>query len=128
VVGGSIGLGFAIPSNQARRTAEQLIETGHATYPIVGVLLDETYSGEGVKVSASGQEGRDAVTRGGPADVAGIEEGDIILEIDDRPVTVPDELIVAIRAHSVGDTVVLRVRSGSDERDVRVVLAEATSD
>ena len=40
VVGGSIGLGFAIPSNQVRRTADQLIETGHATYPIIGVLLD----------------------------------------------------------------------------------------
>ena len=40
VASGSIGLGFAIPSNQARRTAEQLIETGSATYPIIGVLLD----------------------------------------------------------------------------------------
>lgn len=127
-IGGSIGLGFAIPSNQARRTAEQLIETGHATYPIVGVLLDQTYVGEGVKVSATDQEGREAVSPGGPADLAGIAEGDIILEIDGRPVTEPDELIVAIRAHSVGDTVVLHVRSGSDERDVRVVLAEATSE
>ena len=44
----AIGLGFAIPSNQARRTAEQLIETGRATYPIIGVLLDQRYAGEGV--------------------------------------------------------------------------------
>ncbi len=49
---GNIGLGFAIPSKQAARTAEQLIDTGRATYPIIGVLLDRSYTGEGVKVTA----------------------------------------------------------------------------
>ncbi|MEK8228391.1 trypsin-like serine protease [Oerskovia sp. M15] len=48
---GSIGLGFAIPSNQARRTAEELIENGTATYPVIGVLLDSRYQGEGVQVT-----------------------------------------------------------------------------
>ncbi|MFI2753481.1 S1C family serine protease [Cellulomonas sp. P22] len=124
--GGSIGLGFAIPSNQARRTAEQLIETGHATYPIIGVLLDQTYSGEGVQVAKDTQNGSSPVTPRGPADRAGIRKGDVILAIDGRPVTDPDELIVAIRAKTPGDTVVLRVRSGTDERDVRVVLDESS--
>lgn len=129
VVAGNIGLGFAIPSNQARRTAEQLIETGTATYPVVGVLLDQSYSGEGVQVATDAQQGQEAVSAGGPADNAGIRSGDIILSIDGRPVTEADELIVAIRAKAPGETVSLRVRTGDEpERDVRVVLDEATSE
>jgi putative serine protease PepD len=123
--GGSIGLGFAIPSNQARRTATQLIETGHATYPIIGVLLDQRYSGQGVRVATAAQGSEQPVTKAGPADRAGIKAGDIILSIDGRPVTDPDELIVAIRARTPGDTVTLRVRTGTHERDVPVKLDES---
>ncbi|WP_435735367.1 trypsin-like peptidase domain-containing protein [Cellulosimicrobium sp. PMB13] len=125
---GSIGLGFAIPSNQARRTAEQLIADGVATYPVIGVLLDQRYQGEGVQVSTDPQQGQQAVTPDGPADAAGIRPGDVILSIDGRPVTESDELIVAIRAKAPGDAVTLRVRAGGQERDVRVVLDEATSE
>jgi putative serine protease PepD len=124
--GGSIGLGFAIPSNQARRTAEQLIETGTATYPVIGVLLDGEYTGEGVQVATQAQGVQQPVTPDGPADRAGIRAGDVILSIDGRPVTASDELVVAIRARTPGDAVLLRVR-GADgtERDVRVVLDES---
>ncbi|WP_275006095.1 trypsin-like peptidase domain-containing protein [Promicromonospora iranensis] len=124
---GNIGLGFAIPSNQARHTAEQLIETGTATFPIIGVLLDPSYQGEGVQVSKEPQQGTPAVTPDGPADRAGLEPGDVILSIDGRPVSVADELIVAIRAKAPGDPVTLQVRSDGDEREVRVVLEERAS-
>ncbi|WP_307844548.1 trypsin-like peptidase domain-containing protein [Actinotalea solisilvae] len=124
---GSIGLGFAIGSNQARRTAEQLIETGVATYPVVGVLLDQRYQGEGVQVSTEAQNGVAPVTADGPADRAGIEPGDVIVAIDGRPVTEDEELIVAIRAKAPGDSVTLTVRTGDEERDVRVVLDETQS-
>ncbi|WP_020013390.1 S1C family serine protease [Promicromonospora sukumoe] len=124
---GNIGLGFAIPSNQARHTAEQLIETGSATFPIIGVLLDPAYQGEGVQVSQEAQQGTPAVTPNGPADQAGIKPGDVILSVDGRPVSVADELIVAIRAKAPGDPVTLQVRSGKNEREVRVVLEERSS-
>jgi putative serine protease PepD len=125
---GSIGLGFAIPANQARHTAEQLIATGRATYPVIGVLLDAAYEGEGVQVATEPQGGAAPVTPDGPADAAGVRAGDVILSIDGRPVSRSDELIVAIRARAPGDAVTLRVRSGEQERDVRVVLSEATSE
>lgn len=127
--GGSIGLGFAIPANQARRTAQELIETGRATYPVIGVVLDGTYTGEGVQVAGGPQgEFSDPVTPGGPADRAGIRPGDVILAIDGRPVTESDELVVAIRARAPGDAVTLTVRGGDgQEREVRVVLDEVAS-
>lgn len=48
---GSIGLGFAIPINQARKTAEQLIKNGKATYPVVGVSVDMQYAGDGARIA-----------------------------------------------------------------------------
>jgi putative serine protease PepD len=126
---GNIGLGFAIPSNQAARTAQEIIETGRATYPVIGVLLDRTYRGQGVKVlDADARTEQPIVSPGGPADQAGIEPGDVIVAFEGRPVTDPDELIVAIRAQRPGDTVDLTVRRDGREREVSVQLEEAESD
>lgn len=126
---GSIGLGFAIPSNQARRTATELIETGEATYPVIGVMLDRTYDGEGVMVSRTDTVDGPAVSPGGPGDQAGVQPGDVIVAIDGRPVARPDELIVAIRARAPGDTITLTVRpgGGQDETELAMELDEAVS-
>ncbi|WP_234988189.1 S1C family serine protease [Demequina sp. NBRC 110056] len=115
---GSVGLGFAIPSNQAQRTAEQLIETGSATYPVIGVQLDSRYTGEGVLVL----EGEQGVVAGGPAEAAGIEGGDVITAIDGRPITQADELVVQIRAQAVGDDITLTIERDGEEQDVVVTL------
>ena len=122
---GSIGVGFAIPSDQARKTAEQLIANGKATHPVIGVMLDTTYEGEGVKIAAVNRNGSPPITKGGPADKAGLRPGDVIIKFDGRPVVGPDEFVVAIRAKSVGDQVQLTVRRGNSERTVKMTLQAA---
>ena len=100
---GSIGLGFAIPINQARKTADQLIKNGVATYPVIGVSLNMNYTENGAQVSTNGR----GILPGGPAQKAGLRGGDVIIEIDGKEIYSPEELIVSIRAKSVGDRVTL---------------------
>ena len=116
---GSIGLGFAIPINQAKKTAEQLIKTGSATYPIMGIAVDTRYTGNGALISSEAN----GVTSGGPADKAGIKAGDLIIAIDGVEIASSDELIVAIRSHNVGDKVKIKFTRNAVTREVSVTLA-----
>ncbi|CAB4868180.1 unannotated protein [freshwater metagenome] len=116
---GSIGLGFAIPINQARKTAEQLIKNGKATYPVMGVSLDMQYQGEGAKVATTA----DAILPNGPAAKAGLKAGDIITKFEGRTIAAADELIVAIRAKSVGDKVHLTYLRQGKSYQVTLVLS-----
>jgi putative serine protease PepD len=122
---GNIGVGFAIPSDQARKTAEQLIRNGKATHPVIGVMLDTTYTGDGVKIATGSRNGSPPITKGGPADKAGLKPGDVITKFAGRPVVGPDEFVVAIRARSVGDVVDLTIRRGTSERTVKMTLQAA---
>ena len=120
---GNIGVGFAIPINQVRRTVEQIIETGEAQFPIIGASLDGRYDGEGARIAtAPAANGTPPIVPGGPAEKAGLEPGDVILAIDGEAVDGSSELIVAIRSRSPGDTITLTVRRDGDEQDVRVTL------
>jgi len=116
---GSIGLGFAIPINQAKKTAEQLIKTGSATYPIMGIAVDTRYTGNGALISTAAN----GVISGGPADKAGIKAGDLIIAIDGVEIASSDELIVAIRSHNVGDKVKIKFTRNTVTREVSVILA-----
>ncbi len=118
---GSIGLGFAIPINQARKTANQLIKTGKATYPIVGISLDLNYAQGGAKILDSPT----GIRAGGPAAAAGLQAGDIITKFDGRTINGPDELIVAVRAKNVGDRVTLTYMRDGKSHDASVILAAA---
>jgi len=115
---GNIGLGFAIPSNSARRIAEELIATGDSSTPIIGVSLDLAYEGEGARVSE--------VNSGGPSQAAGIEPGDIITRLDDRSIDDSTELVVAIRSYDPGDKVTLQVQRGGKAKTVEVTLGSAS--
>jgi putative serine protease PepD len=120
---GNIGLGFAIPSNQAHRTAQQLIDDGKATHPVIGVLLSRDDSRDGAHVSTEkNPNGEAPVTKNGPADKAGIEPGDVVVAFDGRPIASSDELIVAIRSRVPGETVTVRVLRNGKKHDLKVTL------
>jgi putative serine protease PepD len=115
---GSIGLGFAIPINQARKTADQLIRDGKATYPVIGVSVDMNYSGGGALIA----ETSSAIMAGGPAAKAGMRPGDLITEIDGLKINSPEELIVEIRTHNVGDEVTITYLRGKESRTAKLIL------
>jgi putative serine protease PepD len=115
---GSIGLGFAIPINQARKTADQLIKNGKATYPVLGVSIDMKFDGDGALISKNAK----AILPGGPAAKAGLKPGDIITKFDGRTITSAEELIVAIRAKNVGDKVELTYTRNGVSATAIVVL------
>ena len=118
---GSIGLGFAIPINQARKTADQLIKNGSSTYPIMGVSLDTRYTGVGAKIP----DEVGSVSPGGPADRAGIKPGDIIIEIDGKAVDTADEAIIKVRSRNVGDKIKIKFKRLGATKEVSLVLIAA---
>jgi putative serine protease PepD len=124
--GGNIGVGFAIPINQARRTVEQILDTGEAQFPIIGASLDGAYDGEGARIASSAStNGTAPIVPGGPAERAGLKPGDVVVAIDGKAVADSSELIVAIRSRSPGDTISLTVRRDGDERTVKVTLGSS---
>jgi putative serine protease PepD len=122
---GSIGLGFAIPINQGKRVAEELINTGRATHPVIGVSLDMAYDGDGARVGGESDGGGPAVTPGGPGARAGIRPGDVIEDVDGRRVHSGSELIIKIRAHRPGDRLELTLDRGGEKRTLTLTLGSA---
>jgi putative serine protease PepD len=116
---GSIGLGFAIPINQAKKTTEQLIRTGSATYPVMGISVDTRYTGTGALITSEGV----GITPGGPAAKAGLQAGDVIIEFNGSEVDNSDELIVMIRSKNVGDKVKIKYKRGNLTKEITVTLA-----
>ncbi|MDI2128949.1 S1C family serine protease [Yinghuangia seranimata] len=119
---GSIGLGFAIPINQAKRVAQQLIDKGSAVHPVIGVTLDVGYTGEGARVAESAAKDQPPVRSGGPADRAGVKPGDVITAIDGKKVTDANGLIVAVRSKAPGDHVKLTVQRSGQELALDMTL------
>ncbi|MFC8091358.1 trypsin-like peptidase domain-containing protein [Streptomyces sp. NPDC057301] len=123
---GSIGLGFAIPVNQAKRVAEELINTGRATHPVIGVTLDMDYAGDGARVGTKGSDGGPAVTGGGPGAKAGLKSGDVITEVNGQRVHSGEELIVKTRAHRPGDRLELTLERGGKEISISLTLGSSS--
>ncbi|MEU7281277.1 trypsin-like peptidase domain-containing protein [Streptomyces sp. NPDC045431] len=125
---GSVGLGFAIPVNQAKNVAEQLIKTGRPVYPVIGATVNMTEEGEGATIADQGAGGTPAVTPGGPAAKAGLKPGDVITKFGTRVIDSGPTLISEIWTHKPGDTIPLTYQRAGKETTVQVTLGEREGD
>jgi serine protease Do len=114
--GGSIGLGFAIPIEDARNIADELIRTGAVSHAEIGI------NARSVSDSATDGAQVQNVVAGGAAAAAGIVEGDVVVKVGDRTIGGADELVVAVRAHNPGDVVPVTLVRDSRTLTVSVTL------
>ncbi|TXC97740.1 trypsin-like peptidase domain-containing protein [Streptomyces sp. ISID311] len=125
---GSIGLGFAIPIDQAKRVAQDLIKTGKPVYPQIGVQVAMRDTGNGATIAQTGNNGSDPVSPNGPAAKAGLKPGDTITKLDDTVIDSGPTLISEIWQHKPGDEVTLTYKRGGKEHTTRVTLGQRTGD
>ncbi|MGZ5416605.1 MAG: S1C family serine protease [Nocardioides sp.] len=111
---GNIGVGFAIPMEQVRVTAAQILATGEAEYPVIGANVNTGQQQNGAEVVD--------VPSGTPADLGGLREGDVVIAVDDKQITDGIGLIVAIRSHQPGETITLTVLRDGSREQVKVKL------
>jgi len=117
---GNIGIGFAIPVNEARSIAEQLISTGKATHPYLGVGSKNAVVADGSAKRAAAVLSN--VVSGTPADKAGLQAGDAIIAVDGNSIDGSLSLVAQVRQHTVGDKVTLKVVRDGKSRDINVTL------
>ncbi|RLV68056.1 Serine protease [Streptomyces sp. CBMAI 2042] len=118
---GSIGLGFAIPINQAKNVAEQLIKTGKPVYPVIGATVSMEEKTGGAEISPEGAGNTPSVTPNGPAAKAGLKAGDVITKFNDTVIDSGPTLIGEIWTRKPGEKVTLTY-----ERDGKTATAEVT--
>ncbi|QPZ40218.1 trypsin-like peptidase domain-containing protein [Paramicrobacterium chengjingii] len=107
---GSIGVGFAIPSNVAKRIADEIIDTGTATHGLLGAAV--TNAASDPNASVAGALVKD-ITAGGAADEAGLRAGDVVTKYGDIAITSDSDLVAQVKASAAGSDVVLTyVRNG----------------
>ena len=112
---GNIGVGFAIPIDQVKITADQILRTGEARYPVIGARVQTGQrDGSGAEI--------DEVVDGTPADEAGLEKGDVVVALEGQKITDGIALIVSIRSHQPGETLTFTVLRDGDHKDIKVTL------
>jgi S1-C subfamily serine protease len=121
---GAEGIAFAIPIDVAVAVAEELINSGRATHPWLGVtggnITPEAAEQFGVEEGAFIRE----VVSGGPADKAGMRANDVVVEFAGEPIESMDDLVVAIREHKVGEAVKLVVFRDGKRVDITATLGD----
>ncbi|MDT7783195.1 MAG: putative serine protease PepD [Pseudonocardiales bacterium] len=106
---GSVGIGFAIPMDQARRTVDEIVKSGKPKQTVLGVKVESTE--QGAKISE--------ITPGGAAEKAGLKAGDVITKFGDRRIDESDTLVAAVRSKAPGDKVTITL---SDNKTVEATL------
>ena len=119
------GVGFAIPSNYVMNIAESIIENGYAEHPYIGVSVGTVDASTQQYYGTTAEYGAyvASVVSGGPAEEAGIQEGDVIVSMDGEAITTSSELIIDVRSKEIGDTVELGVIRDGEELTIEVTLA-----
>ncbi|MEU5792330.1 PDZ domain-containing protein [Streptomyces lavendulae] len=125
---GSIGLGFAIPINQAKYVAQQLIKTGKPVYAKIGASVSLEDSTDGAKITDQGADGAAAVEANGPAAQAGLKPGDVITKLDDSVIDSGPTLIGEIWTHKPGDKVTITYKRGGQEHTAQLTLGARAGD
>jgi putative serine protease PepD len=121
----SAGIGFAIPSNFARKVADQLRTNKTVRHPYLGIV-------SGNITPELAQQHKLAMEKGtyivelpdGPAKKAGVRVGDVLVDISGFPITSVEDIFAALRRHDVGDVVTLTIYRGNEKRSIKVTLAE----
>ena len=125
----SAGIGFAIPIEFARSIAEQLISTGKASHPYIGAstqTIDQSIAAQyGLPVSAGAIVA--FVQPKGPAEVAGVKRGDIIVKIGSADIRNVADVFAAVRQHKIGDSVPVQFVRNDATKTVSVTLSSDTA-
>ena len=122
--GGSIGVGFAIPSNIAKRIATEIMKTGEASHALLGALVSDASNSDS---SASFSVGAkiERVTAGGAAEAAGLKAGDVVVRFNDRPIASSSELTAAVRQQPAGAKARIEYVRNGVKATVTVTLGNA---
>lgn len=123
--GGYEGIGFAIPINDAMEIAEQLIETGKASHPYLGIYGDDA-ANYADRLPENARRGAVVVQviPGTPAEKAGLRQGDVIVAVDGEAVASMEDLIALLRKKHVGDEVTLDVIRNGEKIELKARLSE----
>lgn len=120
------GIGFAIPGNYAIEVANKIIAGEQVTHAYVGLSMQTVNAQNAQANHLSVNQGAYVaeVSKGGPAEKAGIKEGDIIIGLDGEEITSADGMILAVRSHKIGETVEIKFMRGSEEMTAEVTFGD----
>ena len=121
---GSIGVGFAIPSNVAKRVADSIIKTGKVTHGLLGALVSDAKNSDNPGSFSIGAK-IEQLTPSGPAEKANLKVGDIVLECDGERIETASQLTAAIRSKPANSKTTLKIDRAGEELSIEVLLGDA---
>lgn len=121
---GSIGVGFAIPSNVAKRIATEIMKTGSASHGLLGAGVVDATNSKNAASFTTGAKVQE-VTAGGAAEKAGVKAGDVIVKLGDQTVTSASELMAAVRQLPAGAKTTVEVVRNGKNNTFQVTLGDA---